>query len=238
MILADDNYATIVTAVEEGRTIYANILKVIQFLLGANIGEILVIFLATLLNWDSPLLPVHLLWVNLVTDSLPALALGVDPATPDIMNRPPQDPKAPLFSASLLYRIGYSGVMIAALTLIAFLLGDPRTHLPTARTMAFATLAFAQMVHTFNVRSETLSIFKIGLGTNRPLLLAMLGSIALQVLVLCVPFLRGVFRLAPLGAAQWATVIGLSLVPLVVVELLKLFKINTIGGRKRREGLS
>lgn len=233
MILADDNYATIVTAVEEGRTIYANILKVIQFLLGANIGEILVIFLATILNWDSPLLPVHLLWVNLVTDSLPALALGVDPAMPDVMDKPPQDPKAPLFSPSLVYRIAYSGVMIAALTLAAFLLGQPHTHLDTARTMAFATLAFAQMVHTFNVRSDNLSIFRIGLGTNRTLLLAMLGSIALQVLVMCVPFLRGAFKLAVLSPAQWGMVAGLSLAPLLVVEVLKALKINSIGKRKK-----
>ena len=123
MILTDDNFATIVDAVAQGRTIYANILKAIQFLLSSNLGEILVIFIATLFNWGTPLLPIHILWVNLITDTFPALALGMEPAEPDVMDAPPRDPKSPIFSKPLLFRVCYQGLMVAALSLCAFLIG-------------------------------------------------------------------------------------------------------------------
>ncbi len=226
MILSDDNFTTIVSAVEEGRTIYANILKAIQLLLGCNIGEVIVIFLATLLNWDSPLLPIHLLWVNLVTDSLPALALGVEAPQKDIMQRPPQDPKAPLFSRPLVFRLAYQGIMIAALTLLAFVIGKGQGGVGVGQTMSFAVLTFAQLVQTLNVRSNSLSLFKIGPFSNTWLTRTLILTMALQLLILFVPVLRGLFKLTLLSGGQWLIVVLLSLVPLGVVELMKLLGWN------------
>ena len=221
MILTDDNFSTIVSAVEEGRTIYANILKAIQLLLGCNIGEVLVIFLATLLNWGSPLLPIHLLWVNLVTDSLPALALGMEAPQADTMNRPPQDPKAPLFSGPLVLRLLYQGVMVAALTIAAFLLGSAQGGLSVGQTMSFAVLSFTQLVQALNGRSTHLSLFRLGLGSNRWLAATVVLMVGLQLLLLFVPPLREIFKLALLTPGQWGIVAGLSLAPLAVVESMK-----------------
>ena len=158
MILADDNFATIVTAMEEGRTIYDNIIKALQFLLSCNIGEILVLFLAVLLNWDTPLLPVHILWVNLVTDSFPALAFGVEPPEKEIMTRKPRRPGSSFFTPEIITRILYQGLMIGALTLAAYILGRT-AGLGAGRTMAFLVLGFSQLTHAFNVRSSRLSVF-------------------------------------------------------------------------------
>ncbi len=220
MILADDNFTTIVSAVEEGRTIYANILKAIQLLLGCNIGEVLVVFIATMLNWATPLLPIHLLWVNLITDSLPALALGMEAAQSDTMSRPPQDPKAPLFSKPLVSRLIYQGLMVAILTLTAFAIGS-KVSVATAQTMSFSVLAFSQLVQAFNVRSNSLSLFKLGVTSNKWLTLTFLLTVALQLLLLFVPPVRALFSLAPLSLGLWGAVIGLSLAPLAVVELMK-----------------
>ena len=219
MILTDDNFATIVGAVAQGRVVYMNILKAIQFLLSSNLGEVLLIFVATILNLGSPLLPIHILWVNLITDSLPALALGMEPAEPDVMDCPPRDPRSPIFTRPLLFRVIYQGLMIAGLSLTAYLAGV-RVSPDTGHTMAFAVLAFSQLVHAFNVRSNTHSAFLCG-KLNRWMIPAFLGGVALQLCVLLVPFLQGLFHVAVLTPAQWGLVALLSLMPLPIVEMLK-----------------
>ena len=228
MVLTDDNFATVVAAVEEGRRIYDNIMKAIQFLLSCNIGEILTLFIATLLNWAEPLLPIHILWINLITDSLPALALGVDPAARDIMKRPPNASSGRIFSGGMLWRIGYQGVMVGAITLAAFLLGSGVSH-ETGQTMAFLVLALSQLVHVFNVRSRQKSAFR-ELFSNRSLWLAVAVSAALVAAVVFVPAFSAIFRLTALGAGQWLQVALLSLAPLLVVELSKLFGANAFRG--------
>lgn len=219
VVLADDNFTTIVTAVEEGRRIYDNILKAIQFMLSTNIGEILVIFTAILCNWATPLLPIQILWINLVTDSLPALALSVDPADPDVMQRKPVDSKEGIMNKSFLTRIVLQGIMIAALSLTAFLVGM-RTDVATAQTMTFAVLAFTQITHVLNVRSPRHSAFR-NMFKNKLLWGALAIVMLLMLVVLEVPHLHDIFHLAPLTQIQWLWVIGLSLAPLPIVELVK-----------------
>ena len=219
MILTDDNFATIVSAVSQGRTIYNNILKAIQFLLSCNLGEILTIFVATLLNWASPLLPIHILWVNLVTDTFPALALGMEPAEKNIMQKPPRDPRSAIFEKPLLFRLGYQGALIALLTLCAFLIGQ-KTSVALGQTMAFAVLSGTQIFHSLNLRSSTFSLFQKGPG-NKWLLIAGGASMALQALVLLTPFLQNIFRLVPMSPVQWLIVAGLSIAPILVVEAFK-----------------
>ena len=224
MVLTDDNFATIVEAVREGRGIYANIRKAVHFLLSSNIGEILTIFVAMLMGWDTPLLAIHLLWVNLVTDSLPAIALGLDEADKGVMNRPPVDGKKGLFSGGLWQRIALEGCMIGLLAILAFGMGTiwydaPGSH-TIGRTMAFAVLSISQLVHAFNMRSEG-SLFSIDVLGNRQLVGAFLAGLALQVGVIMLPALAGVFKVVALSAAQWWIVAGLSLAPLLIVELEK-----------------
>ena len=196
-----------------------SILKAIQFLLSSNLGEVLLIFVATVLNLGSPLLPIHILWVNLITDSLPALALGMEPAEPDVMDLPPRDPRSPIFTRPLLLRVIYQGLMIAGLSLAAYLTGA-RVSPDTGHTMAFAVLAFSQLAHAFNVRSNTHSAFMRG-KMNRWMIPAFLSGVALQLCVLLVPFLQGLFHVAALTPAQWGLVALLSLMPLPIVEMLK-----------------
>jgi len=229
MVLTDDNFATVVAAVEEGRRIFDNILKAIQFLLSCNIGEILTLFVATLLNWAEPLLPIHILWINLVTDSLPALALGVDPAEPDIMKRQPYKSTGRIFSGGMLWRVGYQGVMVGALTLAAFLLGwrGQEANVAAGQTMAFLVLALSQLVHAFNVRSKYRSAFA-GLFSNGKLWLAVLGSGLLIMAVAFIPLLTELFRLVALDGSQWLEVVLLSLAPLLVVEVMKLLRLNAL----------
>ena len=232
VVLTDDNFATIVSAVEEGRRIYDNILKAIQFLLSSNIGEIITLFIATMLNWAEPLLPIHILWVNLVTDSLPALALAVDPAENDIMSRKAKKNNN-IFSKGMIWRIVYQGIMVGALALLAFSIGCNFDYhneelIPQAQTMAFAVLAVSQLVHVFNIRSNKESIFKVGFGTNKTLLLANLVSFLLMLLVLEVPFMQEIFEIANLDLSHWLITIGLAVAPLLIVEIFKLFKINTL----------
>jgi Ca2+-transporting ATPase len=225
MVLADDNFATVVAAVREGRIIFANILKSIQFLLSCNVGEILLLFIATMANWHEPLLPIHILWVNLVTDSLPALALGVDPAEKGIMDRHPRDPGRGIFDRGMLTRILYQGVMVGGLSLAAFLIGQEWS-LAVGRTMAFAVLALSQLVHVFNVRSNTRSLFSTGLFSNLQLVGAILLSAVLQLLVILIPAVAGVFQVTALTGVQWLWVAGLSIAPLLIVELVKLAGLN------------
>ena len=223
MILTDDNFSTIVSAVEEGRSIFDNIKKSINFLLSCNLGEIVALLTSILLGMPLPLLPIHILWVNLVTDSLPALALGVDPQEPGLMEREPRDPKKSIFADGLLVSIILQGLVIGVVTLVAFNLGN-RTSVEDGRTMAFITLTLSQLMHTFNVRSEDESIFKIGLFTNKYLLGANLLSILLIAMLIIVPSLREIFKLTLIGTEYLLEVIGLSLMPIVLVEIKKLIK--------------
>lgn len=226
MVITDDNFATVVSAVEEGRIIFANILKSIQFLLSCNVGEVLLLFIATLFNWETPLLPIHILWVNLVTDSLPALALGVEPAEKDIMDRKPRDPDGKIFDKGMIRRVVYQGAMVSLLSLAAFKIGEGVDTI-TGQTMAFAVLAFSQLVHAYNVRSNTKSIFNIGLFTNRRLLTATAISLVMQLAVLLIPGLNKLFKVTSLDAIHWLIVLGLSLVPILVVEIVKLLGLNS-----------
>jgi Ca2+-transporting ATPase len=219
VVLADDNFATIVTAVEEGRRIYDNILKAIQFLLSTNIGEVLVIFVAIVVGLPAPLLPIQILWINLVTDSLPALALSVDPADPDVMRRKPVDTKQGILSGAFLVRIAVQGVMMGALTFAAFMIGL-RTNVDTARTMTFAVMALSQISHAFNVRSVHHSALR-GMFNNRMLLGALAIVFLMIFVVIEVPQLHDIFHLAPLSQAQWWWVAGLSIAPLPIIEAVK-----------------
>ena len=279
VILTDDNFATIVSSVEEGRRIYDNILKAIQFLLSSNVGEIIVLFVAILiapllsskygidLNLITPLLPIHILWINLVTDSLPALALAVDPAEKDIMNRKPTKKQKGIFTKGMSFRIIYQGVMIGVITLIAFIIGlaTPDDKIPDmidingrvysveevqnveqelqngakilkkdeikvhiGQAMAFVVLALSELVHVFNIRNNKKSILKTGIGGNKWLFGAILLATSLVFVILLIPTLRHIFSIPILPMSNIIGVIGLVLSPIVVVELFKLFKINTI----------
>ena len=215
VILTDDNFATVVSAVEEGRRIYDNILKAIQFLLSSNVGEIITLFVAILItpllaSWFGivdisalePLLPIHILWINLVTDSLPALALAVDPAAKDVMNRKPIKPKKGIFTKGMTIRIIYQGLMIGGITLTAFMIGlstpnvSEHEKIQIGQTMAFFVLALSQLVHVYNIRDNKNSIFKTGILNNKMLILAF-------------------------------EVILLVFAPVVIVELVKLLRLNT-----------
>ena len=221
MTLTDDNFATIVDAAREGRGIYDNIRKAIRFLLSCNLGEILTVFIAMLFWQVTPLLPIQLLWINLVTDSLPALALGMEAPEADIMKRQPRRRGENVFSGGVGIEAIWQGVMFAVLTLIAFSIGN-QTSFALGSTMAFATLAIGQLVHAMNVRSSH-SLFKVGFHTNKYMLGALCGSLALLLAVLLIPALQSIFSLISMSGGDWMTVIGLSLAPLVIMEVYKFF---------------
>lgn len=223
LVLADDNFATIVAAVREGRGIFENIKKSIQFLLSSNIGEVLTIFAGMLFGWDPPLLAIQLLWVNLVTDSLPAIALGLDPKSPDIMQKPPRNPKKSLFADGLWLTILLEGGMIGGLALLAFSAGFNifschDTNI--ARTMAFCVLSMSQLFHAFNMRSEN-SVLGREFFANRMLVISLIAGIALQILVVNVPALSGIFKTVPLSLGNWCFVMFLAILPLAIVEVQK-----------------
>ena len=223
MILTDDNFATIVAAVAEGRGIYDNIKKAVHFLLSSNIGEIITIFVAMCFGWKTPLLPIQLLWVNLVTDSLPAIALGLDKADRDIMERAPRKGENSLFAGGTGERILLEGCMIGMLALLAFGIGhflfDVNDQHIIGRTMAFAVLSISQLVHAFNMRTEH-SILTLPLWSNPYLIGAFIIGLILQVSVITTG-LAGVFKVQPLDLEQWGIVALLSFMPIVVVELEK-----------------
>ena len=221
MILTDDNFSSIVSAVEEGRKIYQNILKFIRYLLSCNLGEIFTIFVAILIGLPRPLIPIQILWVNLVTDGLPALALGLDPAEKDLMDQKPRNPEQGIFSGKMGFNIISQGAFIGLITLIAFYYGEKHFPLDVGQTMAFGTLSFSQLWQSLNSRSDRFSLFKLGLGTNRYLLLAILVSGLLQLTVMFVPFLQEIFKVHALNSMQWLMVIGLSICPIIYVEILK-----------------
>ena len=246
VILTDDNFATVVSAVEEGRRIYDNILKAIQFLLSSNIGEIVVLFLAILITpllskqfgvditLIETLLPIHILWINLVTDSLPALALAVDPAADNVMKRKPlKNTKKGIFTKGMTWRIVYQGLMIGLITLAAFIIGlstpdvSQEEKVKIGQTMAFYVLALSELVHVFNIRDNKRSIFKTGIFNNSKLILATVVSASLMFIILFTQGLRDIFSLAMLPAMHVFETVMLVLAPVIIVEIFKLLKINT-----------
>ena len=229
MVLADDNFATIVVAVEEGRRIYDNIRKAIQFLLGSNMSEVISIFVATLMGFTI-LQPVHLLWINLITDCFPALALGMEKAEPDIMRRKPRDARAGIFAGGLGFDVAYQGLVVSILTLVSYFVGHfmesgvwEIANSPDGMTMAFLTLSMAEIVHSLNMRSQRNSIFTLG-GQNKTLNLAALASLLLTTLVIEVPFLANAFGFTPINLSEYAVALGLAIIMLPLVELVKFFQ--------------
>ena len=225
MVLTDDNFVTIVEAVKQGRNIFENIRKAIHFLIATNIGEIVTIFLGLLLGLKSPLLAIQLLWVNLVTDSLPAIALGLEPPEKDIMNKKPRDSRKSIFADGLWGKIFAEGTMLGVLTLLAFSIGNNLYNIEVGRTMAFVSLGILELVHSFNVKSEA-SIFKVGLFENKYLIGAFLLGVLLQVLVVIIPPVANIFKLVPLNGIQWLYTFGISILPLIIIEVQK--KLNEV----------
>ncbi len=242
MILTDDNFTTIVHAIEEGRNIYNNIKKTVMFLLSCNLGEVVCIFLATLLNWPLPLIATQLLWVNLVTDTLPAICLGIDPGDKDVMNRKPRNPKESFFSGGAGVRAAIGGTLIGILTLVAFYLGMihngdsiPLTDaaffktpvgeevLTYGMTMAFIVLTFSQLFYSLSMRNSKKTIFELGLFGNKMLILSIIVGMLLQVGLISTPAIAKVFKVTQMDSSHWGMVLGLSIIPFIVNEILKLF---------------
>ena len=223
MILTDDNFVTIVEAIKEGRHIYENIKRAIHFLLATNIGEIVTIFVGLLLGLDSPLLAIQLLWINLVTDSFPAIGLGLEKADKHIMDKKPINPKKGIFSNGLLNKIFFEGCMIGILTLISFYIGKTNYSLDVARTMAFASLGMLELFHSLNLRSDN-SLFEVGLFKNKYLSLCIAISLILQILVIVITPIANIFNVVPLNSTQWIYVIIISIIPIVIMEIKKKVK--------------
>src|SRR5690606_21710742 len=234
MILTDDNFATIVRAVRDGRTIYQNIKKSVTFLLACNLGEVLAIFAAIAFFWPLPLLATQILWVNLVTDSLPAIALGTHPADRNVMRRKPRNPRESFFARGAAWRVTAGGALIGLVTLAGFwwglsqagyspgAKGIPEDALAYARTIAFAVLTGSQMMFALSMRSPSEPVLRAELFRNRLLIGAIAISFFLQVAIISLPFTANVFHLQPLGLAEWALAAALSLVPPLANEGLKL----------------
>lgn len=231
MVLADDNFATIVGAVEEGRRIYDNIRKAIQFLLGSNMSEVLGVFGSTLMGFTL-LNPVHLLFINLITDCFPALALGMEKGEPDIMQRAPRDSKDGIFAGGLGFDIAYQGILIAGITMLSYILGHcmevgffemPHGVSPDGMTMAFLTMSMCEIFHSFNMRSQRKSVFTLGTH-NKILWGAMLGSLVLTTLVLEVPFIANMFGFTPITLSEYLVALALAVLVIPVVELVKWFQ--------------
>ena len=241
MILTDDNFTTIVHAIEEGRNIYNNIKKAVIFLLSCNLGEVIAIFVSILFNWPVPLLATHLLWINLITDSLPAISLGVDPGDQDVIKQKPRNPKESFFARGAGVRAVVGGVLIGFLTLAAFYYGlwehnypigqvnvnleNPQylNALTYARTMAFVVLAASQLFYSLSMRNTTKSIFQVGLFKNKYLIGAIITGLALQLLVISIPTLAKAFQVQNLSLKDWGLVFMFALVPLLVNEVIKIF---------------
>jgi len=227
MVLADDNFATIVNAVEEGRVIYDNLKKFIYFLLSCNMSEVATMFLGMLLASVTPLRAVQILWMNLVTDGFPAMALGVDTPAPDIMSRPPRDPSEGILSWEKQAHIILQGAVLSLGALTAFFVSRYvmfPSHLPMAQTVTFTTLVLSQLLHAFNSRSETLTLAEMSMAGNRALLAALAASAGLQVLVVTVPPVMRLFGTANMGAAGWGLVLACSLFPVALIDRLKVLR--------------
>ena len=225
MVLTDDNYVSIVSAVEQGRVIYSNIRKFVYYLISCNMAEIMVIFLATLFGWPSPLTAIQLLWLNLVTDGAPALALGTEKGDPDIMKQPPRPPKENIINKYMQIGVVIQTIAITSVTLGAYFLGmntEPE-HVEFAETMAFVTLSCSELLRAYTARSEYFPLLKIGVFTNKWMNVAVASSLALILAVIYVPFLNNVFDTLPLGLAQWEVIVPLLFVPSVAAEVTKVF---------------
>jgi Ca2+-transporting ATPase len=245
MILTDDNFTTIVHAIEEGRNIYNNIKKSVVFLLSCNLGEVITILFSILFFWPVPLLPTQILWINLITDSLPAISLGIDPGDKDVMRKKPRNPKESFFAHGAWLRAIIGGVLIGILTLTAFYLGliehgytlgsqnIPEDVLTYARTMSFVVLAGSQLFYSLSMRNEYKSIFQIGIFSNKYLIGAIIIGFILQIGVISVPFLAEAFKVQNLSIMDWDIVIFLALIPLIVNEIIKIF----IRATERRTGI-
>ena len=222
MILNDDNFVTIVEAVKQGRNIFDNIKKAIHFLISTNIGEIVTIFVGLLLGMKSPLLAIQLLWINLITDSLPAIALGLEEPESDIMNKPPRESKKSIFADGLFGKILAEGFMIGMLTILAFAIGNRYYGIEVGRTMAFISLGMLELIHCFNISTEK-SIFKSNVFKNKYLIGAFLIGVFLQVIIVFVPSIANVFKLTQLNYIQWIITIIISIMPVFIIELQKKF---------------
>ena len=230
MILTDDNFVTIVEAVKQGRNIFENIKKAVHFLIATNIGEIVTIFMGLLMGIKSPLLAIQLLWVNLVTDSLPAIALGLETPEKDIMSKKPRDSKKSIFADGLWNKIFIEGIMLGMLTLISFSIGNSIYGIEVGRTMAFVSLGLLELIHSFNIKSDE-SIFKVGILENKYLIGAFIIGSLLQILVVIIPTFAQIFKLVPLNMTQWIYTVAISIAPVIIMEMQK--KINEIKfGRK------
>ena len=220
MILTDDNFVTIVEAVKQGRNIYDNIKKAIHFLIATNIGEIVTIFMGLVLGMKSPLLAIQLLWVNLVTDSLPAIALGLEPAEKDIMKRKPINSKKSIFADGLWNKIIIEGIMIGMFTLVSFSIGNKYYSLEIGRTMAFITIGLLELIHSFNIKSEE-SIFNMGILENKYLIGSFILGVIIQTIVVIIEPLADIFKLSQLNITQWIITISISILPIPIMELQK-----------------
>jgi len=242
MVLTDDNYASIVSAVEQGRIIYSNIRKFVYYLISCNIAEIMIIFLPTVLGKvlfpfapeemavSSPLKPIQLLWLNLVTDGAPALALGTEKGDPDIMDQAPRPKKEPIVNRFMLFGIGIQTIAIAGATLLAYSLGLRSGDQPTAETMAFVTLSLSELLRAYTARSERYPLLKMGVFKNKWMNYAVLASVALVMAVIYLPFLNGIFDTVPLTMVEWEEIIPLLLLPSVAAELVKYI----VSGKKKK----
>jgi Ca2+-transporting ATPase len=234
MVLTDDNYASIVSAVEQGRVIYSNIRKFVYYLLSCNMAEIAIIFIGTLFSGNSPLAAIQLLWLNLITDGAPALALGTEKGDPDIMQQPPRPPKEPIINRFMVWGIVIQTIAITAVSLTAYFLGlklhaGLPDQLQFAETMAFVTLSASELFRAFTARSERYPILKIGIFTNKNMNYAILFSLVMMLAVVYVPFLNPIFDTVPLGLAQWEIIIPLLLIPSVAAEAVKYFVTSRAG---------
>jgi len=223
MVLTDDNYASIVSAVEQGRIIYSNIRKFVYYLISCNVAEVMIIFLATLVGSPPPLVAIQLLWLNLLTDGAPALALGLEKGDPDIMEQPPRPVHEPIINRLMIAGIVVQTIAITTIVLTAYYIGrawDPSS-LTLARTMAFVTLSFSELVRSYTARSERVSLFRLGVFSNKYMQYAVLLSIVLLLVVIYVPFLQPIFDTVPLGMREWAVVLPLLVVPGIAAEITK-----------------
>ena len=227
MVLTDDNFVTIVEAIKQGRNIFDNIKKAIHFLIATNIGEIVTIFLGLILGMKSPLLAIQLLWVNLVTDSLPAIALGLEKPEKNIMEKMPRNPKKSIFAGGLWSKIIIEGLMIGTLTLVAFSIGNKFWGLEIGRTMAFVAIGLIELVHSLNIKS-TESIFKCGLFENKFLIGAVILGTLMQIIVVIIPKLAEIFSLKPLNIEQWLITIIISVMPVVLMEIQKAIQSSNV----------
>jgi Ca2+-transporting ATPase len=223
MVVTDDNFASIAAAVEEGRGIFDNIRKTVHFLLSCNASEVLVMLFATLFGLPLPLLPIQILWMNLVTDGFPALALAVDPKAPDLMRQPPRQTQARLLDGGRLWTIAGEGLMLAVIALSAFAysLFVWQQPIDQARTVTFTVMVAAQLVHAFNCRSDRWSLFHVGVTTNHALIWAVAASLVLQVGLLTIPVMEPIFKVAPLPIQDWELMVAMALLPLAIVETVK-----------------